>query len=316
VTRRARETWLGRIPGARKHHRWFLPLEGLAFATVNTRGYDLVISSSHAFSKMIRKAPGARHLCYCYSPPRYLWDLFDTYRTHGGLLERAALTAGVRALRWLDRWSVGDIDHFVAISTPVADRIWRWYGRRADIVFPPVGPKPCASPATGGPGDFLLSLGRLVPYKRIDLAIAAAERLGVRLIVAGTGPDRRRLERRAGRCVEFVGEVSEAEAGSLFSACRAFVFCGEEDFGIAPLEANAHGRPVIGFARSGLTETMVPGITAEFFQEQSIDAVAAAIERAWSRGWDARAIQRNAERFSPERFRQGFAEIVKQVCAA
>ena len=313
VTRRARETWLGRLPGARAHHRWFLPLQGLAFATLDTSRYDLVLSSSHAFSKMVRRAPAARHLCYCHSPPRYLWDLQEHYRGDARGVQRVALAAGTRGLRALDRWSARGVDRFVANSACVAERIQRSYGRPAEVVFPPVAAK-LGTPGGRRPrAEFLLSLGRLVPYKRVDLAIAAAERLGIRLVVAGSGPDRARLEQLAGRYTEFLGDVSEQEAADLMSDCRAFLFCGEEDFGIAPVEANAHGAPVIGYARGGLCETMIEGRTAEFFHDQSVPAVADAIQRAFQRPWEKGELFLNAARFAPERFRDEIAGSVLRV---
>ena len=311
LTRRAQETWLGRVPGAREHHRWFLPLEALAFATLDTTGYRLVISSSHAFSKAIRKGPETVHLCYCHSPPRYLWDLAQTYRADASLVQRFALSLGTRPLRAVDRWAARRVDRFVCNSRFVADRIRRIYRRDAEVIYPPVTAKPWSS-EVGRREAFLLSLGRLVPYKRVDLAIAAAERLGVRLVVAGDGPDRARLERLGGRWTEFVGEVSEEEAGRLMSSCAAFVFCGEEDFGIAPVEANAHGVPVVGYGRGGLLETMREGDTAEFFREQTVDAIAAAIERTLARRWDEVALKQNASRFAPSRFRQALStEVVR-----
>jgi glycosyltransferase involved in cell wall biosynthesis len=310
VTRRARETWLARLPGARTHHRWFLPLEGVAFRTFDTRGYDVIISSSHAFAKMVRRPANAVHICYCYSPPRYLWDLAATYRRGASSAQRVLLGLGSGALRGWDRRSALSIDAFIAISSYIAQRIARCYGRVANVVYPPVAPKPTTQPNPGR-GDFLLHLGRLVPYKRVDLAIAAAERLGIRLLVAGDGPDRKRLQRLAGRYTEFVGTISEAEAGALMSSCAAFVFCAEEDFGIAPVEANAHGAPVIGYGRGGLLETMIPGQTAELFEKPEVDHVVAAIERALARTWSEADLRANARRFAPDRFRARFlAEVV------
>ncbi len=305
---RARETWAGRLPGARRLHRWFLPFEALAFATLETGGYDLVISSSHAFSKMVRARPGAVHVCYCHSPPRYLWHLRETYRRSAGTLERAALSLGGPWLRRLDMRGARGVDRFFANSRHIAEKIRRAYGCDAAVVYPPVSAKPAAADLARG--DFLLSLGRLVPYKRLDLAVAAAERLGKRLVVVGDGPERPRLERLAARGTEFRGEVSEEEAGRLLSTCAAFVFCGEEDFGIAPVEANAHGAPVVAYRAGGVVESMVEGETAEFFDRQEVGAVAGAIERAMGRRWDREALVRNAARFSPEVFRERFREAL------
>ena len=311
VTRRARETWLGRLPGAREHHRWFTPLQGLAFASLDTSGYDLIISSSHSFAKMVRRGRNALHVCYCYSPPRYLWDLSTTYRRAARGVQRLALASATGVLRRMDRRAARGVDHFISISRYIADRVRRCYGRDADVVYPPVSMKPAGEPAAAR-GDFLLSLGRLVPYKRVDLAIGAAERLGVRLVVAGEGPERARLEAMAGPHTEFVGAVSEQEAGELLSTCAAFVFCADEDFGIAPVEANAHGAPVVGYARGGLLETMREGVTAEFFSEPTVDALVEAVRRALGRAWDAEQLRGNAERFSPENFRAGFRQSIEK----
>ena len=310
VTRHARETWLGRIPAARRRHRWFLPVEALAFASLDTRGYDLIISSSHAFAKSVRTPSGALHVSYCHSPPRYLWDLRSMYERDATRLQRLALRLGTGPLRALDRRSARGVDHFVSNSRYVGDRIGRCYGREATVIYPPVEPKPVEG-ALGPRDDYLLYLGRLVPYKRVDLAIQAAEQAGARLLIAGEGPDRRRLERLAGRQVEFLGSVSDAQAGRLLEECRAFIFPGEEDFGIAPVEANAHGAPVIGYAAGGVLETMIPGVTAELFDRQRVADVAAAIERTRAHHWDESALRANARRFSAERYRRQMADFVK-----
>jgi glycosyltransferase involved in cell wall biosynthesis len=306
ITQRAVETWLGLLPGARRFHRWFLPLHPLAFASVDTSKYDLVLSLSHAFAKVVRKSAGSVHVCYCFSPPRYLWDLRTTYGNHAPLAQRLALTLAAAPLRAVDRFGAAGVDRFISISRCVADRVRRSYGRDSAVVYPPVVAKSAGIAQSERP--FLLSLGRLVPYKRVDLAIRAAELLRMKLVVAGDGPDRARLEKLAGTYTEFVGEVSEQEAGRLLSSCRAFVFCAEEDFGIAPVEANAHGVPVVAFARGAATETMVDGKTGVFFHRQEERDVADAIERCLSAEWDTDTLRNNADRFSPERFRHGMTE--------
>lgn len=309
IAAHAKESWVGRVPLARRHHRWFLPLHAAAFATFDTSRYDLVISLSHALEKTIRRPPRGRHLCYCFSPPRYLWDLRDTYASLAPWPQRVALRLGTAPLRAVDRWGASGVDRFVAISSAVADRVRRAYGRTSDVVYPPVSVKPVPTPAPARE-RFLLSLGRLVPYKRVDLAIAAAERLGVRLVVAGEGPELPRLRRLAGATTEFVGPVSESEAGRLLSTCGAFVFCAEEDFGIAPLEANAHGAPVVGYAAGALLETMQDGVTGVMFDRQTPDAVTRAVEQCLSRSWPEASLRANAARFSPERFRDSMREIL------
>ena len=309
ITARAKETWLAQIPFARKRYRWLVPLQGFAFSSVDTSQYDVVISNTHSFAKMVRVEEPTVHVCYCHSPPRYLWEMAETYRSQATRVQRAALAAGAPVLRWLDRHAASRVDHFIGNSNHIARRIGRLYGRDAEVVYPPVAPKQAMS-GDGQRGDFVLYLGRLVAYKRVDLAIAAAERLRVPLVVAGDGPARPRLQRRAGPYTRFVGHVSEEEAARLLSSCAAYIHPGEEDFGIAPLEANAHGAPVVGFARGGLAETMIPGVTAELFEEQTVDAVADALHRALGREWDDGLLRENAARFAPERFREAFGASV------
>jgi glycosyltransferase involved in cell wall biosynthesis len=311
IARTAKETWLGGIPGARKYHRWFVPLQPLAFASIDTSGYDVVISLSHSFAKLVRAKTPTRHLCYCLSPPRYLWDLRETYDNHSPLAQRLALRIAGAPLRAIDRWGAAGVDRFVSISACVADRVRRVYARESDVVHPPVASKGNPGVATRQP--FLLSLGRLVPYKRVDLAIRAAEQLRMKLVVAGDGPDRARLESLAGPHTEFLGAVSDDEAGRLYSTCAAFVFCAEEDFGIAPVEANAHGTPVVAYARGGAAETMVDGTTAILFQRQSGTEVAEAIQKCLRHTWDPEVLRTNAERFSPQRFRD---DMTAQIRAA
>ena len=317
VTQKARATWLNRLPGAQRHHRWFLPLEGFAFRTVDTSGYDLVISSSHALSKLVPRPARGLHICYCYSPPRYLWDLHRDYREHGPLVQSLALALTGPFLRQLDRRAAQRVDQFIAISEAVARRIQRAYGRQAAVVFPPVAPK---TPATSARAreNFLLSFGRLVPYKRVDLAIAAAAQVGMPLVVAGDGPERGKLERLAGPRggVSFLGEVSDAQAADLLSRCRLFVFCGEEDFGIAPLEANAHGAPVVYYNRGGVAETMRPGATGVPFDTPDAGAVAQAIRVALRQSWRADDLTCNAARFSSDRFVNDFSAAVRRVVAS
>lgn len=313
ITRRARETWLSRIPFARTRHRWFVPIHYAAFRSIDTRGYDMVVSSSFSFAKAVRASDGRPHVCYCYSPPRYLWDMADTYRSQAGFVSRTALDLSAPLLRVLDRWSASGVGRFVAISQFVAERIRRAYDRPASVVYPPVAVKDFFEQKATERESFLLVVGRLVSYKRVDLAIAAARALGMRLVIAGDGPERGRLEAMGGPNVTFLGHVSEAAAADLLNRCRLFLFTAEDDFGIAPLEANAHGAPVVGFGRGGLTETMVAGSTAVLFAEQTTESLTAAITQALGTRWDSALLQANAARFSPARFRE---EIGRELIGA
>jgi len=311
VTRRARESWLARLPGARTHYQWLLPLEAMAFGSLATREYDLVISSCHALAKMVGRGRRGVHLSYCYSPPRYVWDLHDVYMAHADWKRRAAMAAGRSFLQTLDRLSSRRVTHFVGISHYVADRIARVYERNARVIYPPVTAK--TSSLGGRPRqreNFLLHVGRLVPYKRVDLIVRAAALHGLRTVIAGDGPERGRLEGMAGQNVEFIGAVSEAQAGDLMDKCAAFVFCAEDDFGIAPLEANAHGAPVVALRAGAIIETMSDGQTVIFFDEPTIEALTTAVHRARDVRWDESLLRSNAARFSAERFRTEFTSAV------
>ncbi|MGH2403480.1 MAG: glycosyltransferase [bacterium] len=313
VTRRARESWLAKLPTARRNYQWLLPVEALAFGSLDTRGYDLVISSSHALAKAVKPGVLGINFCYCYSPPRYIWDQHDVYMAGADWTRRTAMAAGRGLLQILDRWSARRVTHFVGISHHVAQRIARAYGRQARVVYPPVSAKTSNRVSTVGRREgFLLYLGRLVPYKRVDLIVRVATRLGIRTVIAGDGPERGRLEAIAPKNVQFLGAVSEVDAAELLDRCGVFVFCADEDFGIAPLEANAHGAPVVALRAGATVETMEDGKTAILFDDPSEAALEAAIRKALCHPWSDAALRSNAARFGPERFSREFASAVTE----
>jgi len=226
------------------------------------------------------------------------------------------MAAGRGLLQALDRWSARRVTHFAGISRYVAQRIARVYGRQARVIYPPVSAKTRGGAVTAGRREgFLLYLGRLVPYKRVDLIVRVAMRLGIRTVIAGDGPERARLQAVAAKNVEFVGSVSEAEAGKLLDECGAFLFCAEEDFGIAPIEANAHGAPVVALRAGAVVETMRDGETAILFDDPGEVAFEAAIRKALCHPWNDAALRSNAARFGPERFTREFATAVSEAIA-
>lgn len=301
-----RTTFLQGFPGVRHYSRALLPLMPRAFDRLDLRGYDVVITASSAFSKNVATAPGATNVCYCHTPPRYLWDLHDAYA--GGVtgVLAAPLVAWLRAR---DREAAGRVGHFVANSRTVASRIARTYGRTATIVHPPVNLDRLV-PSGAQPDDFYLVVARLVGYKRIDLAVKACTELGRKLIVVGDGPERDRLERMAGPSVTFAGVVSDDEVAGLYARCKAFLFPGLEDFGIAPLEAQAAGRPVVAFGMGGATETVVDQVTGLFFKEQTCAALVDAMLALERLPIDPLACRANAARFDAGVFRSRMAEVV------
>ena len=307
---------LDRLPGARKHYRKLLPLFPWAVGRFDLRGYDLVLSTSHAVAKSVRVPPDVPHLDYCFTPMRYVWDQADAYLGRG--LRRAAARPAIDALRRFDvaRSGPETVTRFVAASQEVAGRIRRHYGREANVVAPPVDTSwiRCAS---GPPEDFYLLVGGFVPYKRDALAVEAFGRLRRRLVVVGDGPGRAALERRAPPQVEFLGRVPDTALASLYRRCRALIQPQCEDFGLTAVEAQAAGRPVIAFGRGGALDTVKPlpaddldgargarRATGVFFHEPTPDALATAVERFEKNesAFDPQRIRSWAESFAPARF--------------
>lgn len=307
-----RPSFLQRIPFARRRHQAFLPLMPLAFEQFDLGEYDLVITTSSACAKGVITPPGTLNICYCHTPTRYLWDLYHEYTRRSRLLPLIAPMA--HWLRVWDRLAADRVDHFIANSHHTAARIRRHYRREAEVVHPPVDIERMA-PNGREPEDFYLVVSRLVPYKRVDLAIQACNRLRRRLLVVGDGPERRRLEALAGPTVEFLGRRGDPEIADLYGRCRALLFPGLEDFGITPVEAQAAGRPVVAFGKGGALETVVDGVTGVLFGEQTVDAVVEAIGSLETMDPDVRACRRNAERFAPAEFRRRIEAVVLGVQA-
>lgn len=304
-----RTSFLQRVPFARRRHQPFLPLMPLAFEQFDFSEYDLVLTTSSACAKGVLAPAGTTNICYCYTPSRYLWDLYHEYtRRHPA---RALIAPVAHWLRVWDRLSADRVDHFIAISHEVSSRIERHYGRDSEVIYPPVDVDRFI-PTRRAAEDFYLVVSRLVGYKRIDLAIRAANRLRKRLVVVGDGVERRRLEAIAGPTVKFLGRRSDAEIADLYARCRGFFFPGLEDFGIAPVEAQAAGRPVIAYGRGGATETVIDGVTGVHFLEQTVDAVVESVLRLEMLGLDAAICRQNAERFHRDEFRRRLMRSIER----
>jgi len=305
-----RPSALQRLPGARRYSRALLPLMPWAFRQFDFSRYDVVITASSAFSKSIETRGGTKNICYCHTPPRYIWDLTREYTARLPLSSAAGPM--INWLRQRDQIAARQVHRFVANSAYVAERIGRAYGRTATIVHPPVDTdriRPSGSPAE----DFFLVVARLVPYKRIDLAVRACGVLNRKLVIVGTGPEERRLRAIAGPTVQFCGALPDSAVGPLYARCKAFLFPGCEDFGISAVEAQSAGRPVIAFGRGGAIETVVDGSTGVLFDEQSVDGLIAAIERLDHTEIDPAACRRNAIRFDASIFQTGMREVIDAV---
>ena len=311
-------SWVQRLPFAAKHYRRYLPLFPWAVEHLDLSPYDFVISSSHCVAKSVIRAKTARHLCYCHSPMRYAWDQFDAYFG----VERV----GYAASRWLYRpimaqlaqWDAATavrVDRFLANSRHVAGRIGRYYNRRASVVYPPVDTA-FYRPAAVSPESHFLIVSALVPYKRIDLAIAACHRVGATLRVVGDGPERTRLERLAGPNVTFVGPLAGDALLHEYQRALALILPGEEDFGIAPVEAQACGRPVVAFAGGGALETIVDDETGVLFEELIPESLGRALERVASLRVDTAGLRAHAEQFSRDRHVERMRDIIDETMNA
>lgn len=309
--RRIIESPISRLPFGRSHFRAWLPLFPWAVEAFDLKGYQLVLSSSHCVAKGVIPPPDALHVSYVHTPMRYVWDMRGEYLGRMGAGGRAVAGWGAHYLRNWDASSSRRVDRFVANSNHVRKRILKYYRRDADVVHPPVD---VAKFTIGhGGGGYYVTVSALVPYKRVDIAIEACERVGARLKVVGDGPEYARLRRLAGPMTEFTGPLTTAELADLYRDAVALIHSGEEDFGIAPLEAQACGRPVIAYGRGGALETVVAAgdaPTGVFFTEPEAESLAGVLrdfDPHRFRPADARA---NAERFTADRFRRQMMEVI------
>jgi len=305
-----RTSFMQRLPGVSSHHQAYLPCYPVAFESFDLSGYDVVLSNSSAWCKGVVTPPETVHVCYCLTPMRWAWRYGDyVERERFGRLARLGLPAAMTALRMWDVVSSQRVDHFVAISRAVAARIRKYYRREATVIYPPVDTQRFATDQA--PGDYYLVVSRLIPYKRVDLAIEAFNRLGLPLKVVGDGRDRAALQARARGNIEFVGRVSDAEVVELVRGCRAFLFPGEEDFGIAPVEAQAAGRPVVAFGAGGALDTVLDGVTGVHFATQSVDALVAAVRRLEGLSIESAVVARHAQTFDTTAFVRQLGDFVQ-----
>jgi glycosyltransferase involved in cell wall biosynthesis len=305
-------SYLDRVPGAKRHYPRLLPLMNTAFESFDLDGYDLVLSSNHACAKNVITAPGTLHVCYCHTPMRYAWDPGFFAGERLGPVERAMLPFLLSRLRRQDAIGSMRPDAYVANSHHVAARIRKYYRRDAHVIHPPVDVGRFLG-AERRLDDYYLFLGRLVPYKRADVALEACAQLDRPLKVVGGGRGEGSLDGLAGARTEFLGQVPDAELAEVIAGARALLFPGEEDFGIVPVEVQAAGVPVIAYGRSGARDSVLDGRTGVLYHESGVDGLSRAMERFEGMEFDEPLLREHARAFGPERFRERMTELLLEL---
>jgi len=296
-------SWLQRMPGIKDYYRLYFLLYPFAVQSLDLSSFDLVLSSSSGYAKGIRTHGSSIHVCYCHTPMRWVWNFNDySAREQMGIAHRILLPSLIAMLRLWDENAARQPDHFIANSKAVAQRIAKVYGRVAEVIHPPIDVD--RFHPSKELDDYYVVLSRLIPYKRLDLAVRACTMLGRELIVIGEGPQYRQLVSQAGETVRFMGRLTDSEVEHFASRCRALIFPGEEDFGMAPLEVAAAGRPCIAYRAGGALETVVQGVTGHFFDEQTPESLAVAIEEFEKQEWSPTELQIHANGFRREVFQE------------
>lgn len=309
-------SFLQHWPLSKKRHQLYPTLRRYAFESFDFSEYDLVITSASAEAKGVITTSDTKHIAYIHTPTRYYWSGYDDYLKNPGYgvlnpLVKLALPRLVKTMRYWDYAAAARADVVVANSKTVADRIKRYYNRDARVVYPPVNVDRFANAKPKDEGYYLV-VSRLIPYKRIDLAIEACNDLGKELIVVGKGSELKKLRKQAGKTVHFDTDADDKAVVKYMKSCKAFLFPGFEDFGITPVEAMAAGKPVLGFAKGGLAETVINGETGILFSEQTKDALKSAIQKFEQTSFDAVKIAKHASNFSEEVFLRQIEEVVNE----
>ena len=334
---RIHTSFIQNLPFSKSKYRYYLPLMPFAIEAFDLKGYDLILSSSHCVAKSVKPGPSSMHICYCHTPMRYIWDQFDQYFGKGKSSWFAA--TAIKFIRgWLQRWDVKTsrrVNHFIANSRHVQKRIKKYYNQEAAIIHPPVDTGLFTPDTNEKKENYFLIVSAFAPYKRLDLAVNAFNQLNLPFFVIGEGQDAKRLKEMAKTNIHFEGWLDNTQIRSYFARCRAFIFCGEEDFGITLLEAQAMGRPVIALGRGGALETVVPdsqswkletGIdkiatskpTGVFFYEQTPEALIKAIQHFESieSQFDANAIRTHAQKFDVSVYTERMKTFIEKKLAS
>jgi len=309
--KKIKETFLAKLPGVKKYYEWYLPLMPIATEKHELGDFDIVLSSTSGFAKGIITNPETLHICYCHTPPRFLWAGTHKYLSdlRYNFIIKGILSGILHRMRTWDTLSTNRVDHFIANSKTVKNRIRKYYRRESETIHPPVNTdRFYISPHTK---NYFVAGGRLVPYKRIDLAIKAFNRLGWNLKIFGTGPEEKYLKKIAKKNIEFLGLISEEEKTKLLSESRGFINPQYEDFGIISVEAMASGRPVIAYHKGGANETVVNNKTGLFFYKQSWEALLDALLTFEKYQWDKQEIREHSKKFNKQNFKEKIKRMVE-----
>ncbi|MDO8733843.1 MAG: glycosyltransferase [Elusimicrobiota bacterium] len=302
-------SFLQHLPGIEKRYRYYLTLMPKAIEQFDLTGYDLILSSSHCVAKGVKVPENSLHICYCYTPMRYIWDMYEQYFGDSKFYIKFAMKMIKPYLRKWDVESSKNVNYFIAISEYIRERIKRHYGCDSDVIFPPVDTD-FFTPSTLYPlpsTGYYLIVSAFAPYKKVNLAIETFNKLGLSLKIIGSGQDEKKLKRIAKKNIEFLGWRNNNELRKYYQNCRAIIFPGEEDFGIVPVEAQACGKPVIAYKKGGVLETVIDGITGIFFEEQTMESLSAAVLKFENMKFNSREVRESAERFG----RKKFSELIK-----
>ncbi|MFC3771461.1 glycosyltransferase [Paenibacillus sp. GCM10012303] len=307
-----RTSFIQKIPFSKNHYKKMLSLFPIAVEQFDLRGYDVILSSSSAFAKGVITNPNQLHICYCYTPMRYVWDLYHQYMNEDitNPIFKFALPRVLHKIRMWDQLTAQRVDHFIADSKSISRRINKYYGRDSEVIYPPVNLDQFYRSDTIG--DYYLIVSRLIPYKRIDIVIQAFNELNLPLVIIGDGYDRKRLEAMAGPSVKLLGFQSDEVIAEYYSKCKCFILGGEEDFGITPLEAQASGRPVIAYRKGGALETVKENQTGLFFDHSTPESVIAAVRQIETMNFDSNQIQAHANEFSTTTFKQKIMDFIQE----
>ncbi|MBA3868085.1 MAG: glycosyltransferase [Anaerolineae bacterium] len=311
-----RTLWLDKLPGIHRHHQPYLPVYPLGWGGLDLSDYDVVLSNKSGFCHGFQSGANTLHICYCLAPTRYVWQL-ESYvaRERLGKPVLAALRPLIAGMRRWDYAAAQRVQHFIAISSDIQQRIKTYYDRDSVIIFPPVDTTRFQPVSDEQVEDYSLIVSRLIPYKRIDLAVQAATRLGVKLKIGGKGRDMERLQAMAGPTVEFLGYVPDDALPALMARCKAFLFPGLEDFGITPVQAQAAGRPVIAYGAGGALDTVIPGKTGELFSELTVDSLANVMQSFDASRYNPTEIRNHALRFDSQVFNDQITGFVDKAWA-